>query len=230
LLIVQAFVVAAYLIEKMLSHGWISNWLGILLHVVNTNASLGVVLAIIWYLIDHPVIGAILVLQSTITWLKLISYVHANYDYRTMSKDKHQAMLALVKDLDPVDSNITYPQNVTLRDIYYFWFAPTLTYQIAFPRTPFLRWTKVLVLSVHLLISSLLVIFLAAQVVAPNLDCLVRDLEANRGEVRTHVIGDYLLKLSISSTYIWLLVFYGFFHCFMNLTAELLRFGDRGKI
>ena len=31
LLIVQAFVVGAYLIEKMLSRGWISNWLGILL-------------------------------------------------------------------------------------------------------------------------------------------------------------------------------------------------------
>jgi hypothetical protein len=38
-----------------------------------------------------------------------------------------------------------------------------------------------------------------------------------------------LLKLSISSTYIWLLVFYGFFHCFLNLTAEILRFGDRGE-
>lgn len=67
------------------------------------------------------------------------------------------------------------------------------------------------------------------QVIAPNLDSLVRDLEANRGEIRTHVIGDYLLKLSITSTYIWLLGFYAFFHCFLNLSAELLRFGDRGK-
>lgn len=230
LLIVQAFVVGAYLIEKMLSRGWIGNWIGIALHVANTNASLGVVLAIIWYLIDHPVVGAILVLQATITWLKLISYVHANCDYRNMSKDNHRAMLAMVKDLDPVDSDIAYPQNVTLRDIYYFWFAPTLTYQIAFPRTPIVRWIKVFELAIQLLISTMLVIFLAAQVVAPNLDCLVRDLETNRGEFRTHVIGDYLLKLSISSTYIWLLVFYGFFHCFMNLTAEMLRFGDRGKL
>jgi len=55
-------------------------------------------------------------------------------------------------------------------------------------------------------------------------------LESNRGELRTHVIGNYLLKLSISSTYIWLLVFYLFFHCFMNLTAEMLRFGDRGEL
>lgn len=227
LLTVQAFVVGAYLIEYTLSRNWIGSTFGMALHIVNTNATLGVVMAIVWYLIDHPVVGAILIMQATITWLKLISYVHANYDYRVTSHDKHKATLALVKDLDEEGLSISYPQNVTLGDIYYFWFAPTLTYQIAFPRVPFIRWTKVITLTLHLFVSATLVAFLAAQVVAPNLDSLVRDLEANRGDVRTHVIGDYLLKLSITSTYIWLLGFYGFFHCFLNVTAELLRFGDR---
>mmetsp|Transcript_16951 Transcript_16951/g.30756 ORF Transcript_16951/g.30756 Transcript_16951/m.30756 type:complete len:763 (+) Transcript_16951:210-2498(+) len=227
LLIVQAFVVGAYLIEKMLSKGWIGNRFGTLLHFLNTNASLGVVMAIVWFLIDHPVVGAILIMQATITWLKLISYAHANYDYRSTSLDKHKATLALVRDLDAEGLVISYPENVTLSNIYYFWFAPTLTYQIAFPRAPFVRWMKVITLTLQLFLSATLVAFFAAQVIAPNLDSLVRDLEANRGEVRTHVIGDYLLKLSITSTYIWLLGFYGFFHCFLNLTAELLRFGDR---
>ena len=100
---------------------------------------------------------------------------------------------------------------------------------MSLPRAPIIRWSKVLTLTTHLFISATLITFLAAQVIAPNLDSLVSDLDKNRGEVRIHVIGDYLLKLSITSTYIWLLVFYGFFHCFLNLTAELLRFGDRGK-
>jgi len=227
LLAVQAFIVGAYLIEKMLSEGWVGNRFGMMLHFLNTNASLGVVVAIIWYLIDQPVVGALLILQATITWLKLISYVHANYDYRATSLDKHKATLALIKDLDEGGLEISYPKNVTLRDIYYFWLAPTLTYQIAFPRTPVVRWMRVITLTLHLFLSATLISFFAAQVVAPNLDSLVRELESNRGEVRTHVIGDYLLKLSIPSTYIWLLGFYGFFHCFLNLTAELLRFGDR---
>jgi diacylglycerol O-acyltransferase-1 len=230
LLIVQAFVVGAYVIEGMLCRRWVNERVGIALHFVNTNASLGVVMAIVWYLIDHPVIGAILILQATITWLKLISYVHANHDHRTTSPEKHGPnMLALVKDLDPGDSSISYPQNVTMGNIYYFWFAPTLTYQLAFPRAPFVRWTKVMMLTAHLFVCVTLVVFFAAQVIAPNLDLLVRDLEASRGGLRTHVIGDYLLKLSIASTYVWLLVFYGFFHCFLNITAEMLRFGDRGK-
>jgi diacylglycerol O-acyltransferase-1 len=234
LLIVQAFVVGAYVIEWMLCRRWVGERFGLALHFVNTNASLGVVMAIVWYLIDHPVIGAVLILQATITWLKLISYVHANHDHRTTatsSSEKHGSdMLALVKDLDPGDASISYPRNVTLGDIYYFWFAPTLTYQLAFPRAPFVRWTKVTTLAAHLFVCATLAVFFAAQVIAPNLDLLVGDLEASRGRLRTHVIGDYLLKLSISSTYVWLLVFYGFFHCFLNLTAELLRFGDRGKL
>ena len=35
------------------------------------------------------------------------------------------------------------------------------------------------------------------------------------------------LKLSLPVTYVWLLGFYAFFHVWLNLLAELLRFGDR---
>jgi diacylglycerol O-acyltransferase-1 len=247
LLIVQAFIVGAYSIEKILcQRQYIGEYVGLALHFINTNSALGVVILIVWYLIEHPIVGAILIMQATITWLKLISYVHANYDHRltmmsssssTENNNKNNIgtgpnnmqQLALVKDLDPCDTKLVYPNNVTLSDIYYFWFAPTLTYQLAYPRSPYIRWMKVLTLFGQLIICVLLVIFIAAQVIAPTLDLLVHDLETSRGELRTQTIGDYLLKLSISSTYIWLLVFYGFFHCFLNLTAEILRFGDRGE-
>lgn len=248
LLIVQAFVIGAYSIERLLCQQYIGEHFGLALHFINTNSALGVVILIVWYLIEHPIVGAVLILQATITWLKLISYVHANHDHRlTMMSSSssnensssnnnniggpnNMQQLALVKDLDPHDVNLLYPNNVTLSDIYYFWFAPTLTYQLAYPRSPYpIRWMKVLTLTGQLIICILLVVFIAAQMIAPNLDLLVRDLEASRGELRTQTVGDYLLKLSISSTYIWLLVFYGFFHCFLNLTAEILRFGDRGE-
>mmetsp|Transcript_26026 Transcript_26026/g.50479 ORF Transcript_26026/g.50479 Transcript_26026/m.50479 type:complete len:496 (+) Transcript_26026:1-1488(+) len=229
LLIVQAFVVGSYAIEKMLCQAWIGECFGMLLHLINTNASLGVVSLVVWHLVKNPLKGAALILQATITWLKLISYVHANHDYRATVKETHIAMFALVKDLDDEGLQMTYPQNVTLGNIYFFWFAPTLTYQIAFPRTPYIRWDKVLTLTIRLFISATLVAFFAAQVIAPNLDNLLRDLEANKGQPISHieVIGSYLLKLSLTSTYIWLLTFYGFFHCFLNISAELLRFGDR---
>ena len=34
---------------------------------------------------------------------------------------------------------IQYPDNLTLGDIYYFWFAPTLCYELNFPRSGRIR-------------------------------------------------------------------------------------------
>jgi diacylglycerol O-acyltransferase 1 len=36
-----------------------------------------------------------------------------------------------------------------------------------------------------------------------------------------------ILKLSIPMLYVWLCMFYCFFHCWLNILAEVLRFGDR---
>ena len=49
----------------------------------------------------------------------------------------------------------------------------------------------------------------------------------SRGLAKTTIFAEYLLKLGMASTYIWLLVFYGYFHVFFNLLAEVLKFGDR---
>jgi diacylglycerol O-acyltransferase-1 len=40
-------------------------------------------------------------------------------------------------------------------------------------------------------------------------------------------IVEHILKLSMVSVLVWLLMFYSFFHCFLNITAEVLQFGDR---
>ena len=49
-------------------------------------------MAIVLHLIGHTVVGAMLIVQASITWLKFVSYVHANCNYR--------ATLVLVGDLD----------------------------------------------------------------------------------------------------------------------------------
>ena len=40
-------------------------------------------------------------------------------------------------------------------------------------------------------------------------------------------MADYWLRLAIANTYLWLLMFYAYFHLYLNLWAEVLRFGDR---
>jgi diacylglycerol O-acyltransferase-1 len=137
----------------------------------------------------------------------------------------------------PLSPNLfIFSRNVTLSNIYYFWLAPTLTYQVAFPRLPRINWFRVLSLMIRLVVSSCLILFLVAQVVQPNLDSMMKDMERNKllqqsdssvKSVQGSIIANYILKLAIASTYIWLLVFYAFFHVFLNLMAELSRFGDR---
>ena len=95
----------------LLGRHFVRERFGMVLHFVNTNLSLAVVCAIVWFLVDSPFVGAGLVMQATITWLKLISYVHANQDYRLTKS--HETTLAMVKDLDEVDAKVKYPENVT---------------------------------------------------------------------------------------------------------------------
>jgi diacylglycerol O-acyltransferase-1 len=178
-------------------------------------------------LIDNPFIGATLLFHVVILWMKLLSYALANEDYRLSSDDSAATLEALVKDLDDDAAAVTYPSNVTLPNLYYFWMAPTLTYQIAFPRTRKIRIWRVLSLIFRFVLALSLLIFLTVQEIAPNLGSLVKDLEVSNGKLTLHLLAEYGLKLSLANTYCWLLVFYCYFHVYLNLSAELLRFGDR---
>lgn len=225
------FVMLAFSIEWLLSRKKLYEPIGMMLHQINAHSCLVITTAIVWQFIESPTIGAILLLHGTITWMKLVSYMHANEDYRASTKnrdvDPHKATLAMVENLDIGDENITYPTNVTLNNILYFWCAPTLTYQIAFPRYPRVRLWKIAGILLRLAVAVTLFTFLAAQIVSPALEGLVHDLEATNGTITASIMAEYWLKLSIANTYLWLLMFYAYFHLYLNLFAEILRFGDR---
>ena len=107
------FTFMAYCIEFTLSRKYVNEWFGMALHVVNSNASLFIPSWICWKFIDRPAVGAILLIHATITWMKLISYAHANSDYRT-APETHMATIALLKDLDVEPHEISYPMYVTV--------------------------------------------------------------------------------------------------------------------
>ena len=220
------FVLMAFLVEWLLSRQRIPARLGIFLHHINAHSSLLCPLWIVWNFIEKPAVGAVLLFHATITWMKLISYILANEDYRMNQKDTEH-MLAIVEDLDPSEVDIRYPDNITIGNLFYFWLCPSLTYQIAFPKTPHRRWWKIGGILMRLVICISLFTFVAAQVVSPVLASLVQDLEASGGAYTIGMMADYWLKLAIANTYLWLLLFYGYFHLYLNLFGELLRFGDR---
>eukprot|EP00977_Amphora_coffeiformis_P012268 scaffold3034_cov173-Amphora_coffeaeformis.AAC.4 len=219
------FVLSSFVIEWMLSRKKIDETIGMILHQINTHSSLVATSVLVWTEVDNPLLGSTLLFVTLITWMKLVSYMRANEDYRLSPPEF--ASLSLVQNLDAEDEDLEYPQNVTLTNLLYFWCAPTLTYQLAFPKYPVRRWWQVASLVTRIIIVGSLVTFLTAQAIMPLLEGLVGELEATGGTYTIPILAKYWLKLSLASAYTWILGFYLYFHLVLNLLAELLRFGDR---
>lgn len=117
-LVLQGFIIMAYIIEWLLSREYLTEHFGMALHGVNMHSTLLVSMSIVWFHIDSPGVGAILLLNGVITWMKLISYACANEDYRLAYIESGrttapEASLALLSNLEPEDAEISYPKYVT---------------------------------------------------------------------------------------------------------------------
>jgi hypothetical protein len=135
--------------------------------------------------------------------------------------DQMQLLLAECKDLQP--PFLLYPQNITAPNLAWFMVAPTLCYQLNYPRIPTIRWTKVMSILFRMLVVAAILLFAVEQYMVPTLEGVLAPMEKRD----LLMIFERLLKLSIPNTYVWLLGFYLFFHLWLNLLAELTRFGDR---
>jgi diacylglycerol O-acyltransferase-1 len=114
MLVLQLFIVTAYVIEFFLSRKILYEPVGMMLHHINIHASLATSIFIVWNFIETPAAGGCLFVNAAITWMKLISYALANQDYRLSANseegDSHQATLALIENLDSNDLDIQYPR------------------------------------------------------------------------------------------------------------------------
>ncbi|KAI8600605.1 MBOAT, membrane-bound O-acyltransferase family-domain-containing protein [Dissophora ornata] len=119
--------------------------------------------------------------------------------------------------------DVQYPDNITPKNLAYFWFAPTLCYQPSYPRTTVFRKSFFLKRCLEIVTCLGMMYFLIEQYATPTLQNSVRALD----DLAFGTILERLLKLSTTSVIIWLLMFYTFFHSFFNAIAEVLYFGDR---
>ncbi|CAM9143530.1 unnamed protein product [Chrysoparadoxa australica] len=120
-------------------------------------------------------------------------------------------------------NQLVYPNNLTLRDILYFWFAPTLCYQLTYPRASPPRWQYCFGLLLRIIFFSAMMFLIVDQYIVPTVHSSYHPF------VRGEILGslEHLLAIMVPVTYTWLLLFYTYFHLLLNLLAELLRFGDR---
>ncbi|KAF8061352.1 DGAT1-2 [Scenedesmus sp. PABB004] len=130
----------------------------------------------------------------------------------------------------PAPGGVAWPGNLTAADLAYFLAAPTLTYQLNFPRRArrpgmLARWAASAVA------CALLLSFMQVQFLLPCMESALEPLTgapgALTGAARPAQFVASLLRLAVPNIATWLCMFVLVFHIFLNLTGEALAFGDR---
>jgi diacylglycerol O-acyltransferase-1 len=177
---------------------------------------------LVWRHIRHYILGGTVLLFAIILTLKLISYHFVNQNLWFLHRNKDEKENLAVQIQEYLEK-CPYPSNLTLKNVIYFWVAPTLCYQTAYPRTPSVRKTFVLKRIVELFCCLFIQHVLLHQFTLPEVQNSVQHLlEGNH-----LTILENILAISSTTLYCWLLMFFAFFQAFLNMLAELLRFGDR---
>ncbi|KAG5547163.1 hypothetical protein RHGRI_012992 [Rhododendron griersonianum] len=164
----------------------------------------------IWYSwFDSAVLsGVTLMLFACIVWLKLVSYAHTSYDMRVLAKsvDKGEA--------SSVSSTSNYCYDVSFKSLVYFMVAPTLCYQTSYPRSACIRKGWVVRQVIKLVIFTGLMGFIVEQYINPIVKNSQHPLKGNL----LYAI-ERVLKLSVPNLYVWLCMFYCFFHLWFVLSS-----------
>lgn len=115
----------------------------------------------------------------------------------------------------------------TLQQLYYFIAAPTLVFSVAYPRTERIRKKWLVRRVVEFVLMWAAIYFVGVQYISPGLRNTLRPLEMREPLWDFVFVAEGLLKIAVPNFIVWILGFYSIFHLYLNILAEILRFGDR---
>ncbi|GCB77121.1 hypothetical protein scyTo_0015606, partial [Scyliorhinus torazame] len=206
------------------------SWPALCLIIVNLIAILSFPVVVVLTVTSITPVGAVMALMSyTIQFLKLYSYKDVNKWSREVRRAKVKTLSrslsapGLKENGDAVQAVVMYPGNLTYKDMYYFLFAPTLCYELNFPRSPRIRKRFLLRRMFEMLFLIQLQVGLIQQWIVPAIQNSMKPFK----DMNHSRMIERLLKLAVPNHMIWLIFFYWFFHSSMNVLAELMMFGDR---
>ncbi|KAG8531465.1 uncharacterized protein KY384_003094 [Bacidia gigantensis] len=187
-------------------------------HGVNATLALLVTTLTVYNYIHHPLLGTISQIHAIIVWLKICSYAFTNRDLRYTLLNPEAAA-----SLPELYSHCPYPLNISISNLSYFWWAPTLVYQPVYPRTKIIRWSYVAKRIAECFSLSIFIWLASAQYAAP----LLHNSLSKISSLDLASVAERLMKLSTISLIVWLAGFFAVFHSALNALAEIMRFGDR---
>ncbi|EES17849.1 hypothetical protein BDA96_09G077000 [Sorghum bicolor] len=210
------FPLGAFAVEKLAFNNLITDAAATCFHIFLTTLEIVYPVLVILKCDSAVLSGFVLMFIACIVWLKLVSFAHTNHDIRKLiTSGKKVDNELTVADID----NLQAP---TLGSLTYFMMAPTLCYQPSYPRTPYVRKGWLVRQVILYLIFTGLQGFIIEQYINP---IVVNSQHPLKGGLLNAV--ETVLKLSLPNVYLWLCMFYCLFHLWLNILAEILRFGDR---
>ncbi|TFJ99054.1 G protein-regulated inducer of neurite outgrowth 3 [Platysternon megacephalum] len=143
-IVANVFALAALHTERRLAAGSISENVGSVVHAFNLLTILCFPALVVLMVSSVTPVGAVFALSIyTILFLKLFSFRDVNKWCRARGRAKaarvRPASGPKKANGEVVQSGVCYPANLTYKDMYYFLFAPTLCYELNFPRSPRIR-------------------------------------------------------------------------------------------
>lgn len=231
IIVSNVFILAALYTERRLAVGTISESTGLLLHFFNLSSLMIFPTVTVLTVDSMTPVGALLSLTiDTVLLLKLYSYQDTNRWCREIRQAKAKRLTrsyscpsVAQSNGSAVHSHVSYPGNLTHRDMYYFVFAPTLCYQLNFPRSSRIRKRFLMRRLFEMLFFTQLLVGLIQQWMVPTIQNSMKPFQ----EMDFSRMMERLLKLAVPNHLIWLIFFYWFFHSSLNFVAELMQFGDR---
>uniref|UniRef100_A0AAR2IT56 O-acyltransferase n=1 Tax=Pygocentrus nattereri TaxID=42514 RepID=A0AAR2IT56_PYGNA len=216
----NVFILVALYTERKLAMGTFSEKLGLLIHIINLTVILCFpMLTVLMVPSVTPVGGAFALGSYTILFLKL-------YSYKDVNRWCRERLQVKARGPSPPSADgavhVSYPGNLAFKNLYYFVSAPTLCYELNFPRSQSVRMGFLLRRLFEMVGENLFLFrcfFQWTKRYDTNCQCDC-DMDYSR-------MIERLLRLAVPNHFLWLIFFYWFFHSSMNFVAELLRFGDR---
>lgn len=237
------------LIEKGLSVDIIAHGTGMVFHVINLVVMVLMPMVVI-HVKDSgfSLVGAMYVcMLYCILFLKLWSYVQVNMWCRLSSRKKitqgrmrrqlsynnlqSSGIQQTTNDVtdfehemnDRENALVQYPDNLNFGDLYYYILAPTLCYELNFPRTQRIRKRFLMKRILEVIVGCQVVMSLFQQWMVPS----VKNSLIPFSNMDVAKASERVLKLAIPNHLVWLCFFYLSFHSFLNLMGEMLHFADR---
>ncbi|OWA50350.1 Diacylglycerol O-acyltransferase 1 [Hypsibius exemplaris] len=231
------FVVIALKMEQMLYQRSIPEKLGVAILILNLSAVLIFPAVAVWFLPSYLLASFCTMILYSVVFLKLVSFVMVNRWYRLEATGRISSLhfqhperqrthydhnTHTVKEVSS-SPQVSYPDNLTLKNMYYFYFAPTLCYELNYPRTPKIRKMFLAKRILEVLLLTQVELALAQQWLLPIMQNSVEPLRDSDWSK----IVERLLKLALPNHIMWIIGFYLIFHSLMNAVAEVMRFADR---